>query len=77
MIIVTKPGWRRSSCSTQLNGDRRDDVELPLTALGDNDELAAMYRRLTKSPSYQADFMRTLAPNVEDLAQRLQRRDGI
>jgi uncharacterized protein YbjT (DUF2867 family) len=60
-------------------GVATDYVELPLTALGDNDDLAAMYRWLTQLPSYQADFMRTrtLAPNVEDLAQWLQRRDGI
>jgi uncharacterized protein YbjT (DUF2867 family) len=50
-------------------------VELPLGALGDDDDQKAMFRWFTKMPAYRADFERTreLVPDVEDLATWLQR----
>jgi uncharacterized protein YbjT (DUF2867 family) len=50
-------------------------VELPLEALGDDDDSRTMFEWFTKLPAYRADFERTreLVPDVEDLATWLQR----
>jgi len=50
-------------------------VELPLEALGDDDDSKAMFQWFTKLPAYRADFEQTreLVRDVEDLATWLQR----
>jgi uncharacterized protein YbjT (DUF2867 family) len=50
-------------------------VELPLGALGDDDDQKAMFGWFKQLPAYRADFERTreLVPDVEDLATWLQR----
>jgi uncharacterized protein YbjT (DUF2867 family) len=50
-------------------------VELPLEALGDDDDQKAMFAWFTKLPAYRADFERTreLVSDVEDLDTWLQR----
>ena len=50
-------------------------VELPLGALGDDDDQKAMFQWFTKLPAYRADFDRTreLVPDVADLVTWLQR----
>jgi uncharacterized protein YbjT (DUF2867 family) len=50
-------------------------VELPLEALGSDDDQKTMFDWFTKLPAYRADFERTreLVPDVEGLATWLQR----
>ena len=50
-------------------------VELPLDALGEDDDQKTMFQWFTKLPAYRADFERTreLVPDVEDLPTWLQR----
>jgi uncharacterized protein YbjT (DUF2867 family) len=50
-------------------------IELPLEALGDDDDSRTMFKWFTKLPAYRADFERTreLVPDLEDLAPWLQR----
>jgi uncharacterized protein YbjT (DUF2867 family) len=50
-------------------------VDLPLEALGDDDDLRTMFDWFTKLPAYRADFDRTreLVPDLENLATWLQR----
>jgi uncharacterized protein YbjT (DUF2867 family) len=56
-------------------GARARFVELPLEALGDDEDSKAMFQWFTKLPAYRAHFERTreLVPDVEDLATWLQR----
>ncbi len=50
-------------------------IELPLEALGDDEDARTMFTWFTRLPAYRADFDRTreLVPDVEDLRTWLQR----
>ncbi len=54
-------------------------VQAPLEALGDDEDLKAMFRWLAQLPAFQADFVRTreLVPNVEDLSAWLSRQPSL
>jgi uncharacterized protein YbjT (DUF2867 family) len=53
-------------------------VQLPLDALGDDEDLKMMFGWLARLPAYQADFARTreLVGGVEDLSRWLERVDA-
>jgi uncharacterized protein YbjT (DUF2867 family) len=54
-------------------------MQLPLDALGDDEDLKLMFGWLARLTAYQADFARTreLVGGVEDLSRWLQRVDGL
>ena len=54
-------------------------VQAPLEALGDDEDLKAMFRWLAQLPAFQADFVRTreLVPDVEDLSAWLSRQPSL
>ncbi|WP_068186756.1 NmrA family NAD(P)-binding protein [Mycobacterium sp. UM_CSW] len=63
---------------SHASGSPASYVSLPPDALGDDEDLKAMFRWLAQLPAYQADFARTreLVPDVEDVRRWLARTDG-
>jgi hypothetical protein len=68
-------GERIADLLGQRLGARAKFVELPLDALGEDDDSKTMFKWFTELPAYRADFERTreLVPELEDLATWLQR----
>jgi uncharacterized protein YbjT (DUF2867 family) len=60
---------------TRRLGSPATYVQAPLEALGDDEDLKAMFRWLAQLPAFQADFVRTreLVPDVENLSAWLGR----
>jgi uncharacterized protein YbjT (DUF2867 family) len=63
-----------SQLAAQIGGSY---TELPLSVLGDDEDMTAMWSWFTRLPAYQADFARThtLAPDAETFAQWLSRQE--